>query len=491
MSLRVIMAVGLGCALMMGCGRGAAPDAVPTDEVSQARLVDPAQTLARASAHMSEDTIGALFIDLAALTRGVLEPPGSLSAPREGDGHTLRDDLAALMRARYGIDPSGVSAVTLVWREGGDVYALIEGQLDVAQLKLPATSVSGRTIYRVGEGDTIWAPTGDSRVFAAFHTERAARAWLATRAASIPQERVSAWQDVLKGHPSAPLHGVVALTSPAVQRALPEAAWAASLTLAHAWWGAQSGEVRVEGQEQALHSARVLWLEAARGGLIGTANKMRLSGLQPQTQLAEAIEALVTAQLAQRAGELIKPQVQEGSLRQVLPGAASEQGVVWWALAQQGHQAWTRAQRAQREAWVSASLQELALGLTQRLKQSPQCVLEAGSPPREPEAGTCCARHGGPGLAASGALCAPDAPGWDHPAWAALGFRPDRAHGFAFELEPEGEPGQTMSWVLRARGDADCDDVRATYELRVRVVVAERGQCEVSVGAVLSRNVED
>lgn len=68
-----------------------------------------------------------------------------------------------------------------------------------------------------------------------------------------------------------------------------------------------------------------------------------------------------------------------------------------------------------------------------------------------PPVGTCCATHH---------RCSPDPELWRDPTWRALRFSIDGPHRFSYQVERQGP-----ALILRAIGDQDCDQVRATYEV--------------------------
>lgn len=70
-----------------------------------------------------------------------------------------------------------------------------------------------------------------------------------------------------------------------------------------------------------------------------------------------------------------------------------------------------------------------------------------------PPIGTCCATR---------RVCAPDPELWLAPGWRALRFSIDGRHRFSYQVAKI-----KSGLVLRAIGDQDCDQVRATYEVTI------------------------
>ena len=137
---------------------------------------------------------------------------------------------------------------------------------------------------------------------------------------------------------------------------------------------------------------------------------------------------------------------------------------------------------------VEARLNQMAAAAADHYTNSEEgaCAFPASAPP-VPAEDTCCASRGGPSDS-SGKACRANLEGWDAPEWASL-----RAGAPVGEVQPmtwstssrELAPG-VHEFVLKARGDGDCDGVRSTYQVRLIGREAE-GRCDVEVGPVLSR----
>jgi hypothetical protein len=88
-------------------------------------------------------------------------------------------------------------------------------------------------------------------------------------------------------------------------------------------------------------------------------------------------------------------------------------------------------------------------------------VANTGKVPPEPAgptpAASCCSQGG---------ECDPDDALWTAPGWRALEFSIDGEFRYQYEYVPDPSGG---SAVLRARGDLDCNEVPALYELRLVV----------------------
>ncbi len=152
------------------------------------------------------------------------------------------------------------------------------------------------------------------------------------------------------------------------------------------------------------------------------------------------------------------------------------------------------------ESWRDDEAQATGMAVESRLNQmasaasdhyansndSGVCAFPASAPP-VPAEDTCCVSRGGP-EDVSGAGCRAGLAGWDAPEWG-----PMRAAAPVGVVQPmtwstvsrELAPG-VHELVIKARGDADCDGVRSTYQIRLLGRSVE-GRCEVEVGPVLSR----
>ena len=60
--------------------------------------------------------------------------------------------------------------------------------------------------------------------------------------------------------------------------------------------------------------------------------------------------------------------------------------------------------------------------------------------------------------------CSPSAEQWNTATWQALGFRLDKPNAYSYAFDTTTANGAT-TFTARARGDLDCDELMATYEI--------------------------
>jgi hypothetical protein len=468
------------------CASGCAGWGSARPEVEPERGQDHAELLRQANVAVVASAYALATVDVERLKSRALERERGLLAPRR-NGRVAWEDLGAWSQEVYGVDLNAFDAFTLVVAPETGAYVVARGEVDVAGIPGEQSARGGSVSYALGGGAWV-AITGAPRQWAFFPSRWSLEAWAAERRAGqmgLSQGRLEAFEQDLGAVGPRVAHALVDV--PAWELAGGQGAL--GLTRAQAYIKGGDVVATFSGDEAARGAVRTQLRALAQQG------EAIAAGLRQETleeeRIEEVAEMLVLAHVVDRLVEGHKVELVGEDVVVTAPRILEDADAVLELMT--GSlllESWTQGKIEATGLAVEAQLNRMAAAATDHYTSSSSeagaCGFPASAPP-VPAEDTCCASRGGP-EDVSGEGCRAGLPGWDAPEW-----EPMRAAAPVGVVQPmtwstvsrELAPG-VHELVIKARGDADCDGVRSTYQVRL-IGRSVGGRCEVEVGPVLSR----
>ena len=456
-------------------------------EAELERGQEHAELLREANVAVVSSAYAFVTVDVTRLKARALERDRGLLAPRR-NGRVAWEDLGAWSQEVYGVNLNAFDAFTIVVAPETGAYIVARGNVDVAGIPGEQSTRGGSLSYAIG-GRAWMAVTGAPRQWAFFPSRWSLEAWAAERRSGqmgLSHARLEAFERSLGELGPRVAHGL--LDVPAWELAGGQGA----LGLARAQVYIKGGDVvaTFSGDEESRGAVRAQLRALAQQGEAVSAT-LRQRTLE-EGRIEEVAEMLVLAHVVDRLVEGYRVELSGEDVVVSVPRVLEDADAVLELM----------TGSLLLESWREDTAQATGMAVESRLNQMAAAAAEhytsssdvgactfPASAPLVPAEDTCCASRGGP-EDVSGGGCRAGLEGWDAPEW-----EPMRAAAPVGEVQP-------MTWstvsrelgagvhelVIKARGDADCDGARSTYQVRL-IGRSVEGRCEGEVGPVLSRTV--